>query len=518
MSNAVRPTFEECLDADGTLDLEKLINPHPRQQEFLKAIYRYRRVFYGGARGGGKSYLLRWALVHFLFWCTSLGLRNVRVGLFCATYVELWNRQIVKCVTEFEPHFGKFNEKHMEFRFKAEWGGHIIQFCNIADPTAYQSAEFAAIAIDEITLIPDIGEVLTILGGSLRWPGLPWSPLFTASNPTGPGHSYCKRLWIDRDFTAPEDRNKDPEQYKYIKCLPTDNPHLPPEYIKNELETIPDHLREPWLHGSWDIVAGQRFDRFRHHVHVIEGYDTWEQRRAYVEARGEVAYYRSVDWGTFDPMGMGIYAVVNRRESNGDQRIEVYMMYEHCEKGMNSRMQAICVRENTPSWMRIAEPTFLDNQAWEEEADGLSGAAKFFQEGVPVQQVMKSRAMGWDALDDVLYWECKRNEDGTLDHSVVVKEPILKFFSCCHLTIQQLQGAMWDPKKPKDILHPRSFRDDMLDQLRYFILTHIKAPARTVKSEWHEQQRIIETAMNAAPRKLQALRRKLAWTPSLRQR
>ena len=40
--------------------ISTLVNPTPKQRECIEATDRYRFVLYGGAAGGGKSYLLRW--------------------------------------------------------------------------------------------------------------------------------------------------------------------------------------------------------------------------------------------------------------------------------------------------------------------------------------------------------------------------------------------------------------------------------------------------------------------------
>lgn len=287
---------------DGTLSLRELIKPHSRQEEFLQAFMRHKFTLYGGARGGGKSYILRWALVKFLMHCTQLGFRRVRVGIFCSTYNELYLRQIDRVLIEFGPQLGKFLHQRKEFRFVEELGGHVIQFCNMEDLSMYQGGEFAAIAVDELTLCADRG-VLDILRACLRWPEMAYCPFIAATNPTGPGHSWCKRLWITKDFSSPEDVKLNPDDFVFVRSLPTDNPYLSREYIEENLGSLPEYLREPWLNGSWDILAGQRFQAFRHHVHTCDPFD--------LEELGPVEYFRSIDYGTHDPYACGWYGVVN---------------------------------------------------------------------------------------------------------------------------------------------------------------------------------------------------------------
>lgn len=479
------------ISPNGTLNLQELVRPHSRQAEFLRAIFQYRYVLYGGARGGGKSYILRWALVWFLFWCSSKGLKQVRVALFCATYDELWLRQIVEILREFYddrivgPHgeigLGNYNGEHKEFRFHTCYGGHVIVLRNLDNVSTYQSAQFAAIAIDELTLIPDRG-TMTLLTGSLRWAGLDWCPFMAATNPNGPGHSYVKRLFITKDFSQPDDKDLDPNEFLFVRSLPEDNPYLSKSYIRDVLDKMPEYLRAPWREGSWDIVAGQRFERFREHVHVVRPFD--------VRELGPVRWYRSIDRGTVDPYALGVYGVVNtlRREWDGDDGMRCFKVAEDILKGLNSRQQAwqaLDFSERLPKnlgrLLNVTLPpfefdtTYLSWESWAEQDDGLSCAQKFEQEGLPVVQGLRQKEPGWDAIDDLIYWE---HAPGNVFK--VTRPPVLQFFSTCPVTIQQMTDAMWDVRKGDDILQPRTdgHHWDALDETRYFALSHMRPPAR----------------------------------------
>lgn len=456
------------------LSLRETINPHPRQLEFFQAIDGHRFVLYGGARGGGKSYILRWALVRFLFQLSARGLKNVRVAIFCITYRELYRRQITKVLTEFRA-LGEFSPSRNEFVFHEKFGGHVIEFCNMQDLYDYVGAEYAAIAVDELTLCAD-RETLDILRGSLRWTGVRSCKFFAATNPTGPGHSWVKRLWITKDFSLPDDRRLDPNQFKFVRSLPRDNPHLSEEYIKEELESLSEHLRAPWLLGSWDIVAGQRFSTFRPHVHVCKPFDLTQL--------GPVSYLRSIDYGIApDPYACGWYGAVKvEPEWREDDGLRLYKIQEDIANGLPARAQAKRIQDRTkPEW-EVRVPSYLDTQCWAEEDEGLSIAHRYMQEGLPVQKVLKDRVTGWAALDELLAWE---HEEG--NPFVVTRQPVFKIFDTCPVTIQQFTDAMADPKRPGDILHPAEFRDDCLDETRYLALTHIRKPQEEKKRGWYEE-------------------------------
>jgi phage terminase large subunit len=113
-------------------------------------------LLYGGALGGGKSYFLRWILVRLLMtWFQTKGLRRVQVMLACEDYPSLKDRQLSKIGSEFPLWLGKSSSDHKDygrcFILNDEYGGGVLCFRNLDDSSKYQSAEFAAIAVDELT-------------------------------------------------------------------------------------------------------------------------------------------------------------------------------------------------------------------------------------------------------------------------------------------------------------------------------------------------------------------------------
>jgi phage terminase large subunit len=394
--------------------------------------------------------------VWFALTLTKMGFRNCILGLFCISFPELRLRQIEPIKREFPDWLGIWNESDKGFRFFPEYGGHLIKCCNLDDPSKYKSAEFAAIAVDELTLLPT-KEIFDTLRGSLRWPNLKRPLFISGTNPDGPGHSWVKRLWVTRDFTHPDDALLPAHEFAFVRSLPTDNPNLSESYIKEELASQPESVRKAWLEGSWDLFEGQRF-HINPAVHVVRPFDLGPL----------VRYYASMDYGFDNPFALGIYAVLPKEEG----QTFIYKIKEVNLRGLKARDQAKIVKQTLQeNGITLSAPAYLDTACWKEEDEGLPIAMRFVQEGVPVQQVLKDRVTGWVALEDLLYYEAKEGE--------IVTQPKMKFFDCCPLTIQQATDAVWDPKKPGDIMHPEGFRDDSLDETRYFALTHIKAPKPT---------------------------------------
>lgn len=290
--------------ADGVrrVTFSSLCNPTERQREFFRAVDEHRFTLYGGARGGGKSFVLRWLAIRLLLRWAADGHTGVRVGIFCETFPALRERQLSRAMAgrpeDRFPHWlGEWNVSEKEFRLFPQYGGGVVCFRNLDDPEKYRSAEFAAVLIDELTR--NKVDVFNALRGSRRWPGIDHTPFVAASNPTGVGHGWVKDVFVDRSFDLDETRNlvkvnprtgRAPYQrddFAYVRALPTDNPHNSDEYLA-ELESLPDRMRKAFFEGSWDVFEGQAFEEWNSGVHVT-GNSIQHLRGCH--------WYAGLDWG-----------------------------------------------------------------------------------------------------------------------------------------------------------------------------------------------------------------------------
>ena len=179
----------------------------PKQVEAFEAIEQNEATLFGGAVGGGKSVWLRWALIKKLIQWAKEGHYDVRVGLFCETFKALTQRQINPSRRQFPSWLGTFNKSEFTFTLKPEFGGGMIEYCNLDDTKKYLSNEWAMAAFDEITRTTE--EVYMDIVGRCRWPGIEHCPIIAATNPGGVGHCvpYGEVLtpsgWKDiRDFSV----------------------------------------------------------------------------------------------------------------------------------------------------------------------------------------------------------------------------------------------------------------------------------------------------------------------------
>lgn len=298
----MQPT-ENLLPSDFDRDIAHFTD---RQMDVCTALdQHYKFILYGGALGGGKSYLLRWIAVRILFRLFGkYGLRNVPVMLACEDYPTLKDRQISKIITEFKSWLGTYHDDHKAygkcFILAPDYGAGVICLRNLDDASKYQSAEFAAILVDELT--KNTHDVFTDLRMRLRWPGVPDAEcaFIGGTNPGGVGHNYCKAYWLDKtyppEFIAPTDYRP---MFKYIPSKATDNPHLDPAYWVM-LNTLPENLRQAFRDGSWDIFQGQAFT-FMRDTHCILPIP--------IPAHAQI--YTTFDWGFGAPFSWGWWWVDN---------------------------------------------------------------------------------------------------------------------------------------------------------------------------------------------------------------
>ncbi len=427
-------------------------NPSEKQREVMHLRNKY--IAYGGARGGGKSWVVRkWATLH------CLRFRGIRCLIVRATYPELYENHIRPLIEDTRK-IAKYNEQKKTLTFVT---GSTIRFgyCrNEKDMEQYQGAEYDLVFIDEAGNIPEecIKRFQAIVRGTNSFPK---RTMYTL-NPGGRSHGYFKRLFIDRDFREGEN----PEDYAFVQALVTDNTALmqkQPEYIKS-LESLPERLRKAWLEGRWDVFSGQFFEDFvdspdaSGHTHVIAPFPpppNWPVWRSY-----DYGYNKPFAclWWTLDTDGV------------------LYLMMElyGCDKEPNQgihwtadrQFDEIARIEREHPWLRgrrihgVADPAI-----WNKESTGLSIADAAARRGVYFDPANNDRINGWAQCHNRLALD----ENG--------RAMMYVFENCSHFR-RTIPTLIYDEHRPEDL--DSDGEDHIADAWRYLCMANPIAARNTV--------------------------------------
>ena len=285
--------------------------PNPKQQIFLQC--KKRHVAYGGARGGGKSWVVDFkiALLGRRYGKPDEFSAGIKMCLIRRTLKDL-ERNHLSQLKLLIGKFAKYNAKDKQFIFR---NGATLQlaYCdNDNDADHFQGIEYDVIFIEEATqLQPEwIKKIVTSCRGINDFP----HRVYYTCNPGGPGHGYIKRLFVDRIFEG----NEKAEDYEFIQAKVTDNPILmqySPEYV-SFLQNLPPKIRAGWLEGSWEVYSGQYFNEF---VNSPDSYDSrrWTHVINPVKIRKNWTIYRALDWGYFRPFSVGWFAITDNMGIDG---------------------------------------------------------------------------------------------------------------------------------------------------------------------------------------------------------
>lgn len=238
----------------------------PKQQLFYDKIESTQTTFFGGAKGGGKSMGLRLIML-----LRRMKYPGTSGAIFRRTFPELEANHIHPMLTQF-PELNKYYHAGKKTLFLPNQS--ILKFRYVdktRDLGKYQGEEYDDLAIEEAGQWPE--SWFRTLQGSNRSgkPGIRPRTLLTG-NPGGIGHAWLKRLFVDRKFRP----NEDADDYAFIQAFVYDNTNLlenDPAYVRR-LEAEPNEaLRKAFLHGDWNIFAGQFFSEISAHVHLIKPFE-----------------------------------------------------------------------------------------------------------------------------------------------------------------------------------------------------------------------------------------------------
>ena len=407
--------------------------PTERQKEFFNSRARF--TAYGGARGGGKSWALRRKLVAMCLRYAGLSCLLIRRTLpeLKANHVIPFLREYSGLITYSE------SEKALIFPNKSRIS---LGYCaSDKDVLRYQGQEYDVIAIDEATQLSEFrfSVLKACLRGSNHFP----RRMYLTCNPGGIGHSWVKRLFVDRDFRSGEN----PNEYNFIPARVYDNPILTsadPEYVSS-LESLPPRLKDAWLMGRWDVFDGQFFPEFDPAIHVCKPSAIPKNTKKFI----------AMDYG-LDMLALLLFGI----DSCGN----IWVIREFCRSGLTlseaARCTALLCEGNNVS-AAVCSPDL-----WNRRQDSGKSGFEIMQQSngmPPMVAADNRRVIGWRVLRE--YLNAKSDQ------------PFIRISSDCRELIECLPALLCDTSKPEDASDNPHRITHAPEALRYAVMSRIFAQA-----------------------------------------
>ncbi len=406
--------------------------PSEKQRQFFASRARF--TAYGGARGGGKSWALRRKLV-----AMCLRYDGIRCLLVRRTLPELKSNHVIPFLREYGS-FMSYHEADRCLSFKNKSKIYLGYCAADKDALRYQGQEYDVIAIDEATQLSEYR--FQIFKACLRGVGEFPRRMYLTCNPGGIGHSYVKRLFVDRDFRA----NENPDDYAFIPALVFDNKTLcmsDPDYIRS-LETLPERLRDAWLYGRWDVFEGQFFPEFDSAVHVCKS----------SAVPNKIRYFAALDYG-FDMLAALLLGI----DSDGI----IYVLKEYLSPGLTlseAAEQVAFLCRGYEVEYAVASPDL-----WNRRQDTGRSGFEIMQavRGMPPLICADDRRIaGWRVLREYL---ASKNSP-----------PKLKICCNCGELIHSLPALLCDSIRPEDAASEPHAITHAPEALRYAVMSRISPP------------------------------------------
>jgi hypothetical protein len=442
-------------------------------------------VFYGGARGGGKTdgMLGDWLLHAGKYGAAAR-------GVFFRRRAKALEQAIERSHRIFRPVGAKFvGGNQLEWRFPNEKGepekGAVLTFRHLWDKAAadeYLGHSYTRVYFEEIVQWPS-PEPIDMIRATIRSAEGVQVGMRATGNPGGPGHNWVKARYID---PAPKgyEKIRDPKTghfYTFIPARLEDNKILmenDPTYEARIMGSGPQALMEAWRWGNWKIVAGGYFDRcWDADKQVLRPFAIpkgWKCRRGF-------------DWGSAKPASLGMWAI-----TNGEPLPESHPIYpgrifpkgslirfdewytvarEHGEIKPNVGLQLSNEALGQGIWERtlnrqwsgcVADPSIWiqsgGRSIYQQMRDGaakMGGRLTFLKADT-------TRVAGWKVMSGMLEESCK---------AVPEARGMWVFENCEHF-IRTVPTLQMDDKHPDDI--NTDAEDHVADEARYVAMSAMK--------------------------------------------
>lgn len=474
--------------------------PQPGPQTALIACPVF-EVFYGGARGGGKT---ESSIGDWLEHSGTYG--EGAVGVFFRRKFKQLEEVVARTKQLFPAIGGKYNEQ------RAEWvmpGGGRLKFRYIerdSDAEEYQGHSYTRVYVEELTNFPSPAPINKLRATLRSARGVP-TGLRCTGNPGGPGHNWVKARYITPNPAGWEILREEVAGLSGQAPITIERVFIPsklgdnmllvkndPMYVAKLRQAGSEALVQAWLEGNWDLVDGSFFDNWDPLVHVLSARE-WIPRIPATALR-----FRAMDWGYAKPFSIGWYAVSDGKWGLPDGALVKYREWYGCtgKPNVGVRMTADLVAQG------IIAREHNDNVMY-----GAADPSIFIRDGGPsIAEIMAINQCIWSRADNkrVPGWQELRRRLGTSE----LTEPTLFFLDNCQDSIRTIPTLQHDETNPEDL--DTEAEDHAADETRYAcmsrpwtmyapepeVISFPKTPAQLTINELIERQRQKRLAAEAA--------------------
>lgn len=411
-------------------------------------------VFYGGARGGGKTDSV----------LGKYGIKAERYGagfnaIFFRRELPMLDDAIERSHEIYTPLGAKWQDQKKTWRWP---NGGRVRFRPLertADAEKYQGQNISDACVEEAGQYPDPAPIDRLNGVLRSAKGVPTQLLMTG-NPGGPGQQWIKTRYIDpcpsgmRVQTRKLPNGKE-HKFVFIPSRLQNNQMLmqaDPEYINRLYLVGSEELVRAWLEGDWNAIEGAYFDCWSQKI-VIKPVglpDHWLR-------------FRSFDWGSAAPFSVGWWAVASEDFVHPGGIIQKDAMVRYREwygksdvnKGLKLTAEEVAegIRDRTQESIAysVADPAIFAEDGGPSIAERM-GAAEIYWTPADNKRVARNGAIGgWDQL--------RQRMKGMDDR------PMIYTFDTCVDSIRTIPMLQHDPVKPEDL--DTSAEDHAADEWRY---------------------------------------------------
>lgn len=444
--------------------------PQPGPQTALLACPVF-EVFYGGARGGGKteSSIGDW-LQH------SAQYGENAIGIFFRRKLVQLAEVIARTKQLFTKLGAKYNEQQKTWTMA---NGARLKFAYLerdSDAEEYQGHSYTRVYVEELTNFPSPGPIDKLRATLRSGAGVPTGMRLTG-NPGGAGHNWVKRRYIDPDPAGyrilTEETEIEVDGVKRIVALSRvfipskigDNQLLmrnDPTYILRLKQSGSAALVEAWLKGNWDVIDGAFFDEWDEARHVIDS------NVGLPLLKPSWLRFRAFDWGSAKPFSCGWYCVLEETTPLGDFILPKGALVKYREwygstgpnKGL--KMTADLVAQG-----------IVNREKGERIRYGAADPSIYIRDGGPsIGETMAIHRCMWRRADN----KRKAGAEALRQRLVGVDgNPMLYFLDCCEDTIRTIPTLQHDEDDPEDV--DTEAEDHAYDETRYAVMSRPWVPA-----------------------------------------